>query len=176
MKRLIILLLGILPTLLLAQGPPKTVQEAAIGTLKFTEGRVIQLAEAIPADKYDWRPEEGVRSVAESLMHLATANYMVLMVTGMTPPADVDPMALEKGVTEKDEIIAAIKASYAYAVEGVEAISKKQLSDKVEFPFPGEYNKLSALMVITGHCHEHMGQLIAYARTNGIVPPWSEKE
>lgn len=176
MKRLIILMVAILPTLLLAQGPPKTVQEAAIATLKFTEGRVLQLAEAIPADKYDWRPEEGVRSVAESFMHLATANYFVLMVAGTTPPAGIDPMSLEKGVTKKDEIIEAIKASYVYAIAGVEGISKKHLSDMVEFPFPGEYNKLSALMVITGHCHEHMGQLVAYARVNGIAPPWSEKE
>lgn len=176
MKQLIVWLLAIAPVLSLAQTPPKTIQEAAVGSLMYTEDRVTQLAEAIPADKYDWRPAEGVRSVAESLTHLAAANYFVLMTAGHTPPDGVDPMTLEANVTEKDAVIAAVKASYTYAREGVQAISKKRLGDKVEFPFPGEYNKMSALMVVTGHCEEHLGQLIAYARMNGITPPWSEKK
>ena len=176
MKQLIIWIFAILPTLLIAQAPPKTIQEAAVGSLNYTEDRIIQLAEAIPEDKYDWRPAEGIRSVGESLMHLAAANYFVAMTAGHTPPADVDPMSLEKTVTNKDDILAAVKASYIYAREGAEAISKKHLGDKVDFPFPGNYNKMSALMVATGHCSEHLGQLIAYARMNGIVPPWSESE
>jgi uncharacterized damage-inducible protein DinB len=174
MKRIFIWLLAIMPALVLAQEAPKTVQEAATGSLMFTEGRVVQLAEAFPEDKYDWRPGEGVRSVGESLMHLAIANYFIVMTAGHTPPEGIDLETFEKSVTGKENIIAAVKASYSYAREGVQAIAKKQLGDKVEFPFPGNFNKLSSLFVITGHCEEHMGQLIAYARMNGITPPWSE--
>ncbi len=176
MKQLITGLLAIIPMLLMAQSLPKTIQEAAVGSLMYTEDRIIQLAEAIPEDIYDWRPAEGVRSVGESLMHLAAANYYIAMIAGHTPPEGIDPMSLEKTVPKKADILAAIKASYIYAREAAGVISKKHLSDKVDFPFPGDYNKMSALMVATGHCEEHLGQLIAYARMNGIAPPWSESE
>lgn len=174
MRIVTLLFFALTPIFLFAQAPPTTIQEAAIGSLMYTEGRVIQLAEAIPAEMYDWRPAEGVRSISESLMHLATANYFIFVTAGHTPPEGIDIMTLEKSTTDKEEVLAAVKASYAYARDGVNGISKKQLQDKVEFPFPGEYNKRSALMVVTGHCEEHMGQLIAYARMNNIVPPWSE--
>lgn len=174
MKQLFIWLLAITPAMLLAQVLPETVQGAATWSLTYTQGRIVQLAEAIPADKYDWRPDEGVRSVGESLLHLASVNFLIPMLAGHTPAENVDPMTLETSVTGKADIIATVKASYAYANEGVKGISKKQLGDKVEFPFPGEYNKTNALMVLTGHCEEHLGQLIAYARMNGITPPWSE--
>ena len=173
MKHFLTLLLAAVPFLLVAQAPT-TIQEAAAGSLYYTEGRIVQLAEAIPADKYNWRPADGVRSVAESLLHVAGGNYFILMTSGHTPPEGVDVMNLEKSTTNKEEVIAAVKASYEYARAGVAAMEKKQLQDKVDFPFPGEYNKMSALMIVTGHCEEHMGQLIAYARMNGIAPPWSE--
>ena len=175
MRRFITLLIVAAPFVLLAQAPPTTIQEAAIGSLHYTEGRIVQLAEAIPSDKYNWRPADGIRSVAESILHVAAANYFILLTSGYPPPEGVDVMNLEKSTTDKEQVIAALKASYSYAREGVSNISKKQLADKVEFPFPGEYNKMSALMVVTGHCEEHMGQLIAYARMNGIAPPWSEQ-
>ena len=173
MKNLLLTLLAFSPLALFAQAPA-TVQEAASGMLMFNEGRVTQLAEAFPDEKYDWRPDEGVRSVGESLLHIAAANYFIAMTAGHTPPEDVDVMMLEKSVTGKADIIAALQKSYEYAREGIMNISKKELEDKVEFPFPGEFNKLSAIMIVTGHCEEHMGQLIAYARMNGITPPWSE--
>ena len=175
MKKTLFTLFLLVPILLSAQAPPpESTQEAAIGALMFIENQVVSLAEAIPADKYDWRPADGVRSIGESIMHMAAANYFIPMTAGHTPPEGVDIMTLESSVTEKDDIIAALKASYTYAREGIEKMSDKELKDKVEFPFPGEYNKLSAIMIVTGHCSEHKGQLIAYARMNGITPPWSE--
>jgi len=174
MKHLFSLILASAPFLLFAQAPPTTIQEAAIGSLMYTEGRIVQLAEAIPEEKYTWRPDEGVRSVAESLLHVAAANYFIMMTSGHTPPEGVDIMTLEKSTTKKADVIAAIKASYEYARAGVGTMTKKSLDDAVDFPFPGEYNKRSALMVVTGHCEEHMGQMVAYARMNGIAPPWSE--
>lgn len=173
MKRLILLMLVCAPMLATAQ-PPTTIQEAAIGSLMYTEGRIVQLAEAIPAEKYDWRPAEGVRSIAESIMHVAAGNYFITMTAGHTPPEGIDIMTLEKSVTAKSDVIAALKKSYEYARAGVQGFTKKQLDNMVEFPFPGEYNTRSALMIVTGHCEEHMGQLIAYARMNDIIPPWSE--
>lgn len=173
MKVQLILLFLLSPLYFLAQAPT-TVQEAATGVLAFNESRVVALAEAIPEDKYTWRPDEGVRSVAESLMHIAAANYFFFITAGQAPPADVDPMTMEKSITGKTEIIEALKKSYEYARNGVQAISESEFGDKVEFPFPGEFNKLSTIMIAAGHCEEHMGQLVAYARMNGITPPWSE--
>ena len=82
MKQLFIWLLAITPAMLLAQVLPETVQGAATWSLTYTQGRIVQLAEAIPADKYDWRPDEGVRSVGESLLHLASVNFLIPMLAG----------------------------------------------------------------------------------------------
>ena len=175
MKQILLTFFAMMPFFLFAQGPAKNVQEAAVSSLKHTENQILQLAEAIPAEKYTWRPAEGVRSISESIMHVAAGNYFIMMTSGHLPPEGVDIMTLESSVTEKADVIAAIKASYKYASEGIAGFSDEVLQDKVEFPFPGEYNKLNALMVVTDHCSEHMGQLVAYARMNGITPPWSEK-
>ncbi len=176
MKKTLFVLIAFVPFILNAQTPPAptNVQEAALGALMFIENQVVSLAEAIPDDKYSWRPAEGVRSVSESIMHMAAVNYFVPMSAGHTPPDGIDIMTLESEVTAKADVIAALKASYEYARTGIKGMSDDQLADKVEFPFPGEYNKLSAIMIITGHNSEHKGQLIAYARMNGIAPPWSE--
>ena len=174
MYKVLLFLLGLMPALAVAQGAPKNVQEAALGSLMFNESQAVALAEAMPDDKYSWRPAEGVRSVSEVFMHMAGANYFIVMSAGHTPPEGVDPMTLEQNVTSKADVIAALKKSYEYARTGIAGMSDEKLQEVIEFPFPGEYNGISALMIVTGHGNEHLGQLVAYARMNGITPPWSE--
>lgn len=139
--------------------------------------QLIALAEAIPADKYSWRPAPGVRSVSEVLMHAALSNFYLLSVTGPKMPADMlaaekSSTNLEKTVTAKPAVIEYLKRSLN-AVRTARALLKPgDLQRKVSIagktvPVDGMY-----LRIIV-HDNEHMGQLIAYARMNGIVPPWS---
>lgn len=133
------------------------------------EKKYVSLAEAIPADKYGWRPGEGVRSVSETFMHVAIANYGLPSFLGAKGP---DALPTEKEVTDKAEVVKHLKGSFEF----VKGVVMKMSDDDVEktaemFGRVRTYREIGFLMA--GHCHEHLGQLIAYARMNGITPPWS---
>lgn len=140
--------------------------------LTGNQTQVIQLAEAFPEDKYDWRPEEGVNSVGEALLHIAGANYFVASKLGFAPPEDVDVMTIGK-ITGKENIITALKKSNAFVLEKITLVEDGELNEEVDFGFM-KMNKLGGLLTIMEHNGEHKGQLIAYARSNGVVPPWSK--
>jgi uncharacterized damage-inducible protein DinB len=132
--------------------------------------RVAQLAEAMPADTYDWSPEEGVRSVGEVYTHIAQANYMMLGTFGIEPPVDVESIG---SLTDKDEIVAALNESNEFVLSAVADLSEEQLSNTYEL-FGRTLNGEGVLVFILNHTSEHVGQSIAYARSNGVTPPWSE--
>lgn len=135
--------------------------------------QLIALAEAIPADKYSWRPGPGVRSTSEVFMHIAVTNFYLLSVTGPKMPAEIRSHDFEKTVTAKPEVIQWLKRSLD-AVKAARAqlkpgdLERKVKIDGKEVTVDGMY-----LRIII-HDNEHMGQLVAYARVNGIVPPWSK--
>ncbi len=134
--------------------------------------QLIQLAEAVPAERYSWRPGAGVRSVSEVLVHLTQANFYLLSVTGPKMPADMEHDDLEKTLTSKPEILAALKRSLEAVKAARARLKPGELERKVQIegktvPVEGMYLRILV------HDNEHMGQLIAYARMNGIVPPWS---
>ena len=134
--------------------------------------QLIALAEAIPADKYSWRPGSGVRSTSEVFMHIAVANFWLLSITGQPLPADLKLDSAEKTVTAKPEVIAWLKRSLDAVKNAHAAIKPGDLERKVKV-----YNRDATVdgmyLRIIIHANEHMGQLIAYARMTGVVPPWS---
>lgn len=132
--------------------------------------RVIQLAEAMPADSYSWRPEEGVRSVGEVYLHIAQANYMMLGTFGVEAPVDVQSLG---SLTDKDDIVAALKESHDWVQSTVADLSDDQLSGSYNL-FGRDLNGEGVLVFLLNHMSEHVGQSIAYARTNHVTPPWSE--
>jgi uncharacterized damage-inducible protein DinB len=143
------------------------------GEWVHVSGQLVALAEAIPAEKFAWRPAPGVRSTSEVIMHIALANFYLLSVTGPKMPADMASAGLEKTVTAKSEVIRwlqrsldAVKSAHA----GIKPVDLKRAVqiEKRAATVDGMY-----LRIIV-HANEHMGQLVAYARMNGIVPPWSE--
>lgn len=137
-----------------------------------SQQKIISLAEAIPADKYTWRPEEGVRSVSEVLMHISGSNYFLLKFAGIkTPEGSTEDMG--KDVTDKDKVIKALKSSFEDLHNNLKKLSADQLDNQVEM-FGNKSTIRNVIFVEMGHLHEHLGQLIAYARTNGVVPPWSK--
>lgn len=149
-------------------------QNESVGTLGYFSGQIIQLAEATPEEKYNWRPAEGVRSYGEVLAHIVGGNYMFASVLGATIPAGVNPQTVEKDLKTKAELIAALKASNELVSAAIKSTTDADLAAKVVFPFPGDFTKMSAALIALNHSSEHLGQQIAYARMNGITPPWSK--
>ena len=149
-------------------------QNETAGSLTYLSGNVMKLAQAIPADKYSWSPGAGVRTVAQVYAHIISANYFFASKLGAKIPEGVNMETLEKDLKTKDAIAAELKRSYEVATSAIKNTQDAALANKVEFPFPGEFTNMSAILILLGHSNEHLGQLIAYARTNGIKPPWSE--
>lgn len=154
-----------------------------VGNFEFVSGQLVQLAEAIPQDVYSWRPAEGVRSTSEAIMHVAGANVGLPMMLGVAPPEGMEMsedmrakmQEREKNVTAKADVIAALKDSIGYGKSAIGDFPAAHLGDEVEF-FGMKMSKGDMLLILLSHSHEHLGQLIAYARSNGVTPPWSEPE
>ncbi len=146
----------------------RTIQEV----LASNQKQVIQLAEAFSEEQYDWRPTEGVNSVREALLHVAGGNYYLASKMGFAPPEDVDMMKLGE-ITGKENVIATLKKSNAFVLEKIMEVKSGSLTEEVDFGF-AKMNKLGGLLAMMEHNGEHKGQLIAYARSNGVVPPWSK--
>lgn len=127
-----------------------------------------QLAEAIPAETYGWRPSEGVRSVSESLMHVVLANYYFTSALGHEHGEEMP----EESVADKDAVMAHLATSQAHFRMVLDELGSADLSETMSM-FGQDLSRYRVLMIATGHSHEHLGQMIAYARSNNIAPPWS---
>jgi len=149
-------------------------QKESAGSLTFVSGQVMMLAQAIPGDKYSFTPQAGVRSVAEVCAHIISANYFFASKLGAKIPADVKMETLEKDLKAKEAIAAELKRSYDVMINAVKNTSDAALATKVEFPFPGEFTSMSAILILIAHSNEHLGQLVAYSRMNNITPPWNQ--
>ena len=135
--------------------------------------QLVALAEAIPAEKFAWRPAPGVRSTSEVLMHIAMANFYLLSVTGPKLPADLKSADMEKTVTAKAEVINWLQRSLDAVKSARGGLKPGDLQRSVKINGKDATVDGMYLRIIV-HANEHIGQLVAYARMNGIVPPWSE--
>lgn len=133
--------------------------------------KLVDLAEAIPADKFSWRPTDEVRSVSEVYVHVAGANFFFASQLGVDMPEDFSRDA-EKTVTAKDDVIALLKKSIDHIHQAADAKAGANLDEEIDF-FGSKRPLRDIFMVASGHAHEHLGQSIAYARSVGVVPPWS---
>ncbi len=134
--------------------------------------KIVDLAEAVPADKYGWRPAPGVRSISEVYMHIVGGNSYIPSFIGVKPMEGIE-RGMEKSVTEKARVVDLLKKSMAHARAAVLATPDADLDKKVKI-FGGDSSERGVIMIIGNHLHEHLGQAIAYARANGIAPPWSK--
>ena len=137
------------------------------------EDKFMRLAEAIPAEKYTWRPTPDVRSFAEVFLHVSAANYNLYKLVGTPPPAGLDVKSLEKSSTDKAKVIATLKDSFAHAKDAIKAMPDADLEKSMDW-FGGKNTERGILLFIVRHAAEHLGQSIAYARLVAVVPPWTE--
>jgi len=143
----------------------------AIVELKAAQDELVSLAQAMPQGKYTWRPEEGVRSVSEVYLHVAAGNFGLTAVAGAPPYPGFKFQGFEKSTTDKAKIIELLNQSFDYAEKSVANMSEADMSTPRNFQ---GFNTVGAVIFhLVAHCHEHLGQSIAYARMNGVVPPWT---
>ncbi len=142
------------------------------GMLQYSQGNMQALAEVFTQEQLDWRPAEGVRSAGEAMMHAAATNYYVAMKLGFAPPEDVDMMAMES-IKDKAAIVEALKKSSSFLMDKVGMVDPAGFGEEVDLGFMKQ-SRIGSLLLLLEHNAEHKGQLIAYARSNGVVPPWSQ--
>jgi uncharacterized damage-inducible protein DinB len=141
-----------------------------------------KLAEAMPAEKYSWRPSDGVRSVGEVYVHIGNANHLLLGFIN-NPGRTHDQVMKEvqeyeqreKSMTSKDSIVAYLKESLVMVHNAMASASAADLAKPVNM-FGQKTTARGAYIFIIDHTCEHLGQSIAYARVNGVVPPWSRPQ
>lgn len=166
-------LLGLLLCAGTLPAQPEGLWQGYDGEWGHVSRQLIALAEATPGDQFSWRPAKGVRSTSEVYMHIVIANFGLLSSTGPAVPSDLK-RELEQKVTSKPEVIFWLKRS-------LDAVRTARTKLKpVDFQRPVKIAGRDATvdgmyLRIIVHANEHMGQLIAYARMNGVAPPWTEK-
>lgn len=166
-----LVLLAAVATPIAAQDDPTGYLGSFKNDYERVSKKLLDLAGAIPADKFGWRPTDEVRTVSEVFIHVAGANFFITSALGVDRPEDFGRDA-EATITKKDDVIATLKKSFDHVFKAVEAQAGKDLDREVEL-FGGKMPVRDAFMVLTTHAHEHLGQSIAYARSIGVVPPWS---
>jgi uncharacterized damage-inducible protein DinB len=154
------------------QPPPQPgVREDLLASYDGATRRLLRLAEAMPAERFGWRPADGVRSFSEVLMHVAEGNYHFAKSLGVPGAETPEPGALGK-VATKTEAVAKLRESTELARAAITAIDPATLDQPAEF-FGMTQSKRRLVLLVAEHAHEHLGQAIAYARVNGVAPPWS---
>jgi hypothetical protein len=167
------------PMALSAQPAPVVVE-----LIKDVDGvaqKFIALAKVMPVDKYGWRPGTGVRSVSEVFLHVSSDNYLLPAMVGMVPPASTGInakdfktlTAYEKRGLTPEQTAADLEASFAHLKAAMAKTTSSTLMEPVDM-FGQKSTQQGLWILTTTHLHEHLGQAIAYARMNGIVPPWSK--
>ena len=141
--------------------------------------KMIDLARAMPEASYAWRPGTGVRSVQEVLLHVASDNYLIPIAMGMPAPAAsgitsdfATAAAFEKKAMTRDQVVAELEASFAHLHQGMAKTTDANLTETITF-FGQQWTRQRAMLLLVTHLHEHLGQMIAYARSNNVTPPWS---
>ena len=148
--------------------------------LNDVQKKFLDLAKAIPESSYSWRPP-GARSVGEVLLHVASDNYLLPVMMGQAIPASVAISAsdmktletYEKRKLTRDQIVAELDASFKHLHQALaQTTTDANLAQNIKF-FGQDWSRQKAVLLTVTHLHEHLGQMIAYARSNNIAPPWT---
>jgi uncharacterized damage-inducible protein DinB len=152
--------------------PSYDMKAQSVFDLQDLQKKFVGLAGAIPQEKFTWRPADGVRSVSELFLHISAANYNIPHMMGAPLPAGFDGKTFEKSTTDKAKIIEELNKSFGLAIAVAQGMSNADFA-KPEKKLGPDANDGDVIYLLVTHAHEHLGQSIAYARVNGIVPPWT---
>ena len=178
--RLLVILLVLLPVAAFAktQNAAKAAAPRAeasgfrtefLANLDDVQEKILSLAEATSAEKFAWKPQGDVRAISEVYMHIAGGNYFLATFLGAESPKRNGE--LEKTITKKADVIAELRKSFEHLRA---AAARAEDLEKPVKMFGNATTQRGVLVTVLGHLHEHLGQSIAYARMNGVTPPWSQ--
>lgn len=155
-----------------ATAPSYDMKAQALVDLERVQKKFVDLANAVPADKLTWRPSEDSRSFAEVFLHVSGERYQILALGGATPPPDFNGKTFEKSTTDKARIVDELNKSWDFAQKTINGMSNADFAKLLPKLGP-QANGGDVVYILVADAHEHLGQLVAYARVNGIVPPWT---
>jgi uncharacterized damage-inducible protein DinB len=140
--------------------------------LERVQKKFVDLANVVPADKLTWRPSADSRSFAEVCLHVAGERYQILGLMGAAPPAGFDAKTFEKLTTDKVRVIEELNRSWEFTKKTINGMSNADFAKLLPKLGP-QANAGDVVYILVSDAHEHLGQLVAYAREQGIVPPWT---
>ena len=152
--------------------PSYDMKAQALLDLQGVNKKCVDLAQALPGDKFTWRPSPDTRSFAEVFLHVAGERYAILSLMGANPPAGFKAREFEKSTTDKDRIVEDLNQSWDFANKTISSMSNADFAKPLPKLGP-QANDGDVVYILVADAHEHLGQLIAYARQNGVVPPWT---
>ena len=164
-----------------AEPPTEGLRAELISDIDALESKYLGLADVL-SGHFDWRPAEGVRSVGEVFGHVAGANFAIPGMADVPLPPSMQRGSMQEVMQamgelersgDRDRIIEALEHSFMHLRHGIADISDAEMEERTTM-FGQNVTKRQVLLLVVNHMHEHLGQAIAYARTNGVAPPWSE--
>lgn len=163
-----------------AQAAQKGMMADMSAAVKDLEDKMVALAKALPEKAFEWRPGTGVRSSAEVLLHVAADNYLIPGAMGFQVPVETGikgndystAQAYEQRKLSRQQTMSELEQSFAWLRQQMDATTDRDVEKQITM-FGSTMPMRRGWLLATNHLHEHLGQLIAYARTNGVVPPWS---
>jgi uncharacterized damage-inducible protein DinB len=162
-----------------AQAPATSLMADMHRDVNEVQKKFIDLANALPEAAYTWRPSAGARSVQETLLHVASDNYLIPIAMGAPAPAasgitaDYNTaVAFEKKQMTKAQIVAELEASFKHLHQAMGKTTDSNLAEVIKM-FGQDWTRQRSMVLTVTHLHEHLGQMIAYARANNVTPPWS---
>jgi uncharacterized damage-inducible protein DinB len=140
--------------------------------LETMQKKFVDLANALPADKLNWRPSPDSRSFAEVFLHVSAERYQIMALMGAQPPAGFDGKTYEKSTTDPAKIVEELNKSWEFARQAINSMTNADFAKPIPKLGP-DANAGDVVYILVADAHEHLGQSVAYARENGIVPPWT---
>jgi len=158
---------------------PKSIAESVGSTLRFAEGELLGVAEAMPESKYSFIPTagnyKGARSFGEQVKHAACAQFAFFnQIEGKTPPEHCEKGGPSKAATKAD-LVSYLRESFDYGNRVLATINERNALARVNGPYAGPNTKLGMAVTAVWHLTDHYGQLVEYLRMNGIVPPETQQ-
>jgi hypothetical protein len=152
--------------------PSYDMKAQSLQDLGAVQKKFVDLANALPADKLTWRPSADSRSFAEVFLHVAGERYGILALMGAAPPAGFDGKTFEKSTTDRARIVEELNKSWEFTEKAINGMSNADFAKLLPKLGP-QANAGDVIYILVADAHEHLGQSVAYARENGIVPPWT---
>jgi uncharacterized damage-inducible protein DinB len=166
----------LVPALAHAADAPAGLRGEMIASMMDAGSKIQELATAVPDGKYNWKPAKDVRSMGQVFQHVVGANYLFPSLLGKQSPMSMEEvMKLDSQTMEPAKVRQMLKESYEFATATIRDFPDSELDAEMNF-FGQKMSKRSGLLLLCTHSHEHLGQAIAYARSNNITPPWTARE